>query len=168
MTDLTIRPLQDAERGPLLTLNNAAVPHVNELDPATLDAVLGHAALVLAALAEDRLVGGLVALPPGADYASANYRWFDERFGNFLYVDRVMVDRARRGTGVGRRLYEALADLAPADCDRILCEVNESPPNPESMAFHDKLGFRAVASRVNPDSGNRVRMLALELKEASG
>lgn len=159
MSDFTIRPLEDAERGPFLAMNNAAVPHVNELDPAGLDALLGQAARVLAALVDDRLAGALVALGPGAGYASANYRWFSERFDAFLYVDRVVVAPAHRGAGIGRRLYEALAGLAPAGCPRILCEVNEQPPNPGSLAFHEKLGFRAVGRLDHPATGKRTRML---------
>lgn len=163
MAELTIRPLQDAEREPLLALNNASAPNVNELDAAGLDAILRHARLALAATVDDRLAGAVVALGPGVEYASANYRWFSARYDDFLYVDRVMVDAACRGAGIGRRLYEALADLAPADCPRIVCEVNEDPPNPGSLAFHERLGFRALESRVNPDSGYRVRMLEKRL-----
>lgn len=159
MSDITIRPLQDAERGPFLALNNAAVPHVNALDPPALDALLAQAALALAALADDRLAGGLLALGPGAAYASANYRWFSERFDDFLYVDRVVVDEASRGAGVGSRLYRALADLAPAGCPRILCEVNEHPPNPGSLAFHERQGFKRLGHLDHPDTGKRVVLM---------
>lgn len=165
MSVLTVRPLEPGERGALLDLNNAAAPHVNELDPAGLDAILSQAALALAALVDDRLAGGLVALPPGTTYASANYRWFCERFDDFLYVDRVVVDETRRGAGVGRRLYQTLADMAPPGCPRILCEVNEQPPNPGSLAFHEGLGFRAVGRLDHPDTGKRVRMLELAIRE---
>lgn len=167
MSDLTVRPLQDAERGLLLALNNASVPHVNELDPARLDALLEQAEVALAALVDHHLAGALVALGPGADYPSANYRWFSERYEDFLYVDRVMVDPARRGGGVGRRLYAALADLARADCPCLLCEVNEEPPNPGSMSFHEKQGFEPVGRLDHPDSGKRVVLLRRNLREDS-
>lgn len=159
MSDLTIRPLLDAEREPFLALNNAAAPHVNELDPQALDDLLGQAAMALAALSDDRLAGGLLALGPGADYSSANYRWFSERFDDFLYVDRVVVDEGRRGEGIGSALYRALANLAPAGCPRILCEVNEHPPNPDSLAFHEGQGFRRLDSLDHPDTGKRVILM---------
>lgn len=163
MPDVTIRPLLDEERDALLALNNAAVPHVNELNAAALNALLARAATTLAALAEERFAGAVLALGPGADYASANYRWFSERYENFLYVDRVVVDPAWRGRGIGRRLYRALADLAPPGCPRILCEVNEEPPNPGSLAFHEGFGFRPVGRLNHPDTGKRVRLLELPL-----
>lgn len=167
MSDLTIRPLLDAERGAFLALNNAAVPHVNELDPAALDALLAQATLALAALADDRLAGGLLALGPGAAYASANYRWFSERFDDFLYVDRVVVDEASRGKGVGTRLYRAMAELAPAGCPRILCEVNEHPPNPGSLAFHESRGFKRLDLLDHPDTGKRVVLMERPLPRRS-
>ncbi len=166
MSDLTIRPLLDAERGPFLALNNAAVPHVNELDPAALDALLAQSALALAALTDDRLAGGLLALGPGAAYSSDNYRWFSERYDDFLYVDRVMVDESRRGEGIGARLYQALEDLAPAGCPRILCEVNEHPPNPGSLAFHERRGFRRLDSLSHPDTGKRVVLMERPLNRS--
>lgn len=165
MPDLTIRPLLDAEREAFLALNNAAVPHVNALDTEALDALLNQAALALAALADDRLAGGLLALGPGADYASANYRWFSERFEDFLYVDRVVVADDRRGEGIGARLYRALSDRAPAGCPRILCEVNEHPPNPASMAFHEGRGFKPLGRLDHPDTGKRVVLMERTLPE---
>jgi hypothetical protein len=41
----------------------------------------------------------------------------------------------------------------------VTAEVNEVPPNPESMAFHAKLGFRHLLSRTSPRLGKRVAML---------
>lgn len=163
MANLTIRPLLDAERGPFLALNNAAVPHVNELDPQALDALLGQAALALAALTDDRLSGGLLALGPGAVYSSVNYRWFSKRYDDFLYVDRVMVDESRRGEGIGARLYRALEDLAPPGCPRILCEVNEHPPNPGSLAFHENRGFKRLDTLDHPETGKRVVLMERSL-----
>lgn len=166
MSVLTIRPLLDAERGAFLALNNAAAPHVNELDPEALDALLGQSVLALAALTGDQLAGGLLALGPGADYASANYRWFSERFEDFMYVDRVVVAKNRRGEGIGARLYRALADRAPAGCPRILCEVNEHPPNPASMAFHENRGFKRLDTLDHPDTGKRVVLMERPLPES--
>ena len=43
--------------------------------------------------------------------------------------------------------------------ERVTAEVNEDPPNPESMAFHGKLGFRHLFSRKSPRLGKVVAML---------
>jgi GNAT superfamily N-acetyltransferase len=99
---------------------------------------------------------------PGIDYASANYRWFCERYERFLYVDRIVVDPPAQGLGVGRSLYEAFA--VRADGQSHLCaEVNVRPRNDRSLAFHEAFGFRAVGEQETGSEGKRVRMFALEL-----
>ena len=69
------------------------------------------------------------------------------------------MSNAARGCGVGRALYEETLRLAAElGEERVTAEVNEDPPNPESMAFHAKLGFRQLESRMS-GSGKRVAML---------
>jgi hypothetical protein len=158
MTQVEVRAPTQADRAWLLDANNAAVPNVNHLTSADLAALLNEAALVRVAELDGRPVGAVVAFAPGADYASANYRWFCARYPAFLYVDRVVVDPRARGRGAGRALYAAV--IAAADRDhgsRVTCEVNLDPPNPGSMAFHARLGFREVARRDN--DGKTVAML---------
>jgi hypothetical protein len=158
MSDLVIRPPTAADRTWLRAANNAEVPNVNHLDDADLSALLAQAALVRIAARAAGPLGTVVAFAPGADYASANYRWFCRRYPAFLYVDRVVVDPQARGRGVGRALYDAVIAAAEAGHGgRVTCEVNLDPPNPGSMAFHARLGFREVARRDN--DGKTVAML---------
>nr|WP_263358378.1 GNAT family N-acetyltransferase [Acidicapsa ligni] len=57
-------------------------------------------------------------------------------------MDRIIVADSARGQGIARRLYEDLFDEARrAGHGRIVCEVNLSPPNPASDAFHAAMGF---------------------------
>jgi predicted GNAT superfamily acetyltransferase len=54
-------------------------------------------------------------------------------------------------------MYEDLAAMAG---DRPLCcEVNLVPPNPGSLAFHERLGFAACGEADDPRNGKRVRYL---------
>ena len=54
----------------------------------------------------------------------------------------------------------AEADLAAIAAGRPLCcEVNLVPPNPGSLAFHDRLGFAACGEGDDPRNGKRVRYL---------
>lgn len=107
--------------------------------------------------------GAIMLMLPGQDYASANYRWFCDRPGSFLYIDRVMVDAAHRGVGVGRALYEDAVDIAVAcKAPSITCEINTQPPNPGSFAFHEKLGYRGLLER-DSDGGKRVMMMEKRL-----
>ncbi|MGJ5175112.1 GNAT family N-acetyltransferase [Bradyrhizobium oligotrophicum] len=89
----------------------------------------------------------MIALDHSATYGSPNHRWFCDRYDRFVYVDRIVVAPAARGQGCARRLYERLIrEAAAAGHDRITCEVNQDPPNPESDAFHAALGFAPLAT----------------------
>jgi hypothetical protein len=110
-----------------------------------------------------RVVGFLVGLEgPGLDYASLNYRWFGERYERFLYVDRVVVDPAGQGRGLGRSLYEAFVERAEGHT-ALCAEVNIRPRNDGSLAFHDAFGFAPVGEQDTEAGSKRVRMFAKEL-----
>ena len=147
----------------LLALNNAAVPAVNTLDDTALLrlAGMGRVRLVRA----DAILGFVLTLQAGQPYESGNYLWFNEHYGHFLYVDRIVVAETARGRGVGRALYEdAMAQARATAAGRICCEVNLDPPNPGSFAFHGNLGFTALCAR--PNDGKTVAMMVRELDDA--
>lgn len=86
--------------------------------------------------------GFVVTFTEGADYDSENYAWFSAREGTFHYVDRIVIDPRRRGQGLATRVYASLVTRFP---DRpLLAEVNYAPPNPTSLAFHERFGFVEV------------------------
>ena len=142
---LTIREATPEDRPAILEMNNQAVPAVNPHDVASLDELLAIADRTWVVDDNGALGGLLVAFAPGAGYQSKNYRWLSERYDNFGYVDRIVVAETHRRLGLAGRLYEALAEHASArGRDRLLCEVNVEPPNPQSIAFHEANGWQAV------------------------
>lgn len=158
---ILFRPLSENDLARVAALNTDAVPAVNDLTIAELRTLVGRCVLAVAALEDDELLGFLLALEPGADYASENYRWFSERSTDFLYVDRIVVDPSAHGRGIGRGLYEqAFAVAAEGERARVCCEVNTLPPNPESMAFHERLGFTEVGRQST--KGGTVEVALLE------
>lgn len=158
---LTLRDLDGDDLAWLLALNQACLPAVSSLDATSLTRLLAEASLARLAALDDERLGALIAFRPGADYGSDNYRWFCAAYDDFLYVDRVMVSGAARGRGVGAALYEDAAETAQRlGVPRLTCEVNEEPPNPGSMRFHERLGFEAVESRPSAGGRKRVAMLA--------
>jgi uncharacterized protein len=61
-------------------------------------------------------------------------------------------------------LYRDLLDEAStAGHERIICEVNARPPNPESDAFHAALGFTEVGSACIHHNIKTVRYLSRAL-----
>ena len=148
----------------VLALNEAHAEKTSELDRARLDAMLGEAALALAAPGGE---GFVIAFDEGADYGSPNFLWFRERRARFLYVDRIVVAPEARGRGLARALYGAVfAATEATGRDRVVCEVNLEPPNPGSDAFHAALGF-AEAGRGSPAPGKLVRYLERPLGRGS-
>jgi hypothetical protein len=115
-------------------------------------------------LADGELAGFLMALQPGQAYQSENYRWFSEHYEKFVYVDRIAVSPNYKGRGIGRALYADVQSFATKAAAPILtCEVNLIPANPDSMAFHMKLGFAEVGQQNTEGGSKRVSLLVKTL-----
>jgi len=140
-----VRMIRGEDLATLAAINNDAVPKVNHLSVARLRELVDMAAVAVCAEVGESVAGMVLALRPGADYDSAYYQWFSARFSDFLYVDRIVVDARFRGQGIGAVLQDEVAARARMlGISRITCEVNLAPPNPGSMRFHQRLGFREV------------------------
>lgn len=164
MASVRLRPVHPADLGRIVELNNAAHPAVPNLDVAELERLLGFPGLALVADRDGVVAGFLVAMDPGSDYESENYRYFARR-GPSLYIDRIVVDGATRGAGVGRQLYRAVFDRARADGrPEVTCEVNLQPPNPESLAFHSRMGFSRVGEQDTKGGRYTVALLAAPMR----
>ena len=132
----------------------------NPLTPAEFAEQCEGALLALAAFAGDRPLGLLLAFGPATLLRGPNHGWMRAHHPRAAYVDRVVVAAEAQGQGLGRVLYAALAGrLAAAGLDAIGCEVNLDPPNPESLAFHRRLGFAPVGEATDPRNGKRVQYL---------
>jgi hypothetical protein len=101
-----------------------------------------------------------MAFADGSDYDSVNYRWFTSRFKRFLYLDRMVVAAPFRRAGVGRAFHAAAEQhAAVSSLAWIVGEIDLDPPNPESLAYHERLGFVEVGRQTLP-SGKVVSMRA--------
>jgi predicted GNAT superfamily acetyltransferase len=154
---LRVEPLGKA----LLALNNAHATQLSWLKPERLEYLVDNAFLA-------RRIGNvdafLLALDQDAPYDSPNFGWFRSRYPRFVYVDRIVVAPSARGRGYARRLYRDLFEhAARAGHRQVFCEVNQSPPNPESDAFHAALGFVGVGEASVYDGSRTVRYLSRTL-----
>jgi len=103
--------------------------------------------------------GFLLAFREGADYDSPNYRWFVDRYAEFLYVDRIVIDASARGRQLGVRLYEDLfARGRDHGLERITCEFDIDPPNEGSRRFHERFGFHEVGTQRVADGKKMVSL----------
>ena len=154
-----VRPIADADLDRILEINEANVPEVGSVDDARMAFLLEQSELALAVEVDGLVAGFCIVLGPGSPYDSVNYRWFVERYDDFLYLDRVAFDAAFQGRGLGTLLY-AEVDRSmrdPAGATRLALEVNVDPPNERSLAFHARRGFVEVGQQDTP-YGIRVSM----------
>jgi uncharacterized protein len=143
-----LRDATHADFSAILALNAESVRFTSVLDEACLNALHAQSACHRVFEIDGAVVAFLLALREGADYESPNYRWFAQRYGKFLYVDRVVVGGACQGRGVGALLYEDLFAFARAcGVEQVTCEFDLQPPNPASARFHARFGFREVGTQ---------------------
>lgn len=155
-----VDPVDEELLAAVLDLNQHWVPHVGTLTHQRLAALVSQASLALAAFGVADLEGFVIAMAPGADYSSPNYRWFERRHEDFTYIDRIAIDPRAQGRGLGRALYDAAADHGRAAGSGVLCaEVNVDPPNPRSQAFHARMGFVEVGRQWTYGHTVEVQML---------
>ena len=99
---LVFRPAGEADFGGILRLNTEWVRFTSHLDEVALLALHEQSPYHVVVESGAGVVAFLLAMREGADYVSPNYRWFDDRGGTFLYVDRVIVADSFHGRGIAR------------------------------------------------------------------
>lgn len=163
MSGYMLRSGTAADAEAVLALNNASVPHVNALTRETLAEIVAMSAHYTVAEDAEGILGFVLCIAAGRAYWSDNYRWFGERYEEFLYLDRVAVAARAQRQGVGRALYEHMHQAVRGAWPRVALEVNLRPPNPGSVAFHEALGYSAVGVRESGNGAHAVQMFVRPL-----
>jgi predicted GNAT superfamily acetyltransferase len=148
---LVVRAGTPHDQPAVLSLNNTATPHVNALTDEQFAWIAGEADYYRVAERDGAIMGFVFAIRNGTSYWSGNYAWFAARYPAFIYLDRVVVAPDARKCGVGRALYDDLVKFASGRWPRITLEVNVEPPNPGSIAFHERMQFTRVGMRRYAD-----------------
>lgn len=159
-----VRDVRDGDLRAVHAINESAVPHVNSISLDRFRDFSREAAYFRVALLDADVAGYLVAFAPGADYDSLNYLWFQERYGDFIYVDRIAVAEYARRNRVASTLYRDFFGFATSRTRLVTCEVNTRPANVESLAFHESFGFRRVGTQETDGGDKTVCLMAKELE----
>ena len=163
---LNLRDAQPVDLSAILALNEASVRFLSPLTSARLEALHRSAAYHKVVDIEGEIAAFLLAFREGAPYDSPNYLWFVERYPHFLYVDRIVVAAAHRGSGFGAMLYDDFAAFAArTGAPWLTCEFDIEPPNPASMRFHERMGFGEVGTQTIGDGKKRV---SLQVRRIAG
>ena len=162
MQNLRLRVMRDSDLPAVVVLNAEAVPDVNALTEQEMAAVRAKCDVALVATDPGgTIIAFLLSLGSGEDYASENYVWFESRGVAHQYIDRIVVSAQAKGTGVGRAMYESVFQRAlERGANEITCEVNVMPPNPGSLAFHERMGFRRIGEQDTKGGTVRVALMA--------
>lgn len=173
MADIILRDAVETNFDRIVELNAAEVVQTSAMDLGRLRLLHGLAGYCKVAVADGRVAAFLLAMEDGVDYPNDNYLWFAARYPRFLYVDRIVVDSAFSGLGIGSRLYRDVFGYARSQAIRtVACEYNIEPPNHASKAFHDRFGFNEVGSQDVANGRKRVSLQVAEVRheddDASG
>jgi len=138
----------------IVHLNQNSLGGVGPLDNESLSLLVKMADQALVADHDGDTAGFVITLPPGTEYDSSRYRWFeDELVDGYVYLDRIVVSDEHRREGVASSLYEEVEGDLP-----IALEVYET--NDVSLAFHESRGFEEIGALT--DDGKTNLMLVRE------
>lgn len=171
-------PANETHFRQVLGLNEAAVPHVNLIKIETLQKLASQSIFFYVAIddvkdnpssknqnsepdtSEQNVLGFIIALDENATYDSPNFQYFKKNYPSFVYVDRIVISESHRGKGIGREFYSKLQSQFGTS-SVICCEVNIRPPNPESHAFHQSLGFEQVGVQDTEQGTKSVSLMVM-------
>ncbi|MDX6233095.1 MAG: uncharacterized protein QOH68_2099 [Nocardioidaceae bacterium] len=143
-----IREMTHSDFDSIVHLNQNALEGVGPLDNESLSLLVKMSDQALVAEDDGDIAGFVITLPPGAEYDSSRYRWFEDKLvDDYVYLDRIVVSDAHRRKGVASKLYEEIEGDAP-----VALEVYET--NDVSLAFHESRGFEEVGALTHDGKTN--------------
>ena len=157
--DFTISETISDELPLIVKMNQEALPAVSSVNMNDMNHFLSIVDYFHSLKMENKLIGFLIALTPGKEYHSVNYKWFEKRYDSFMYVDRIVIDPSYQSNGLGKAFYNDLADFSKNKTNRITCEVNIRPKNEGSIFFHEKYGFNQVGTQTTENGKKEVSLM---------
>ena len=163
---VNLRDTTDSDVERLTQLNNDAYPADPQVTVSEMAELVDQANWSRVLDRDGEILAMVMCFAPGQDYDSENYRYFEAHFANHFYIDRIVVDQAHRGEGLGAMAYAAVFDRARSmGLSRVTCEVNLEPPNPASIAFHRSMGFVDVDTQATKGGSVIVQLMAATLDD---
>ena len=148
----------------ILFLNESSLPAVSSVSIYEMKKFLKTADYFKTLFVDKAISGFLIALHPGRDYHSLNYKWFEKRYKSFLYVDRIVITSKYRGCGIGKAFYRDLEIFALNKTNTITCEVYIKPKNTGSIFFHKQYGFYQVGTQSTENGKKEVSLMEYKIK----
>ena len=142
-------------------LNQQNTPEVGDVpDIENFKQLIKFSENILIAEKDSKLIGFVLCMKQNQMYKSKNYLYLSSKFSEFLYIDRIAIEKKYRRLGIGKTMYEKIIEAAKLTEVPLLCEVNTKPKNGPSLAFHKYLGFEEIGK--NDFDGSSVVYLKKE------
>ena len=136
----------------IYSINQDNVPEVGSLDSLDQQRKLLSISSYHSILLKDaELIGFAICFRESRPYWSENYKYFENKLDQFLYVDRITIRSEYRRQGHAKRMYEDIFNFASEDDLPVTAEVNTKPANQGSIRFHEYMGFKEVGQRSFDD-----------------
>ena len=94
-----IRKAQKKDYAEILKLNQKDVEMLSPLDEDLLTKMDELSEIFHVIEKDSQILAFMLAFRNGCDYWSDNYRWFLEKYDNFIYIDRIVIDENCRKQG---------------------------------------------------------------------
>ncbi len=147
----------------ILKMNQEALPAVSSVSIEDMEHFLYIVDYFRTLKVENKIAGFLIALSPGKEYSSLNYKWFEKTYDSFMYVDRIVIDTNYHRNGLGTSFYNDLETFSIGKSSRITCEVNIRPKNEGSLIFHKTYGFEQVGTQTTEEGKKEVSLMSYKL-----
>ena len=77
LNEMELRPLREVDSKSIWEVNEQGLPGTGKVSEEGIISLLEFAELAIGAFKGDALLGFVICLPPGTEYDSLNYAWFN-------------------------------------------------------------------------------------------
>lgn len=156
MKDMRVRKFENKDCDRILELNEESVHFLSPLTNEKLNSMISQSEILNVIEVDGTVEAFILTFREGKEYDSVNYVWFSNNYDQFIYIDRVVVSLKMHGKGLGKALYESVFTHARLNrIPYVTAEIDIKPPNPGSLIFHEKFGFKEVGKQ-SVDGGKKV------------
>ena len=131
-------------------INQENTPEVGSVTLEGLQNSLDNSDYNLCALVDNEIVGFVICFQDTEttnsymnDIEHKNFNEISQRVSDFLYIDRIAVDKNYRKRSIGSKLYDEVVNFAEINnISYLTAEINLLPSkNTPSFSFHEKFDF---------------------------